>query len=257
MNKNFTRLTFTDSVRQAQQRYGTRRAYARMEQAGDRYRLTAKEAAFIEARDSFYVATVGENGWPYVQFRGGPKGFLKVVDETTLGYADFRGNVQYISTGNLHTNNKASLILMDYPNRQRLKIWAQSNIIEAGSNEALATQLTMPGYKARVERLWLDQFELARGDQAAGRIPRHHHLHAREVAVGGHGRDRVGGLVVSGQESQRIDVRLRGHRHGQRRPGHRTRLGALPAGVRPRRLRAVGAVRSRPRRPRPRPGARP
>ena len=124
-----------------------------MEQAGDRYLLTDKEAAYIESRDSFYMATVGENGWPYVQFRGGPKGFLKVIDETTLGYADFRGNGQYISTGNLQANNKASLILVDYPTQQRLKLWAESNIIEAKENEALAAQLTMPDYKARIERL--------------------------------------------------------------------------------------------------------
>jgi len=153
MNKNFTQLTFTDSVKKAQQHYGTRHAYARMEQAGDRYLLTAKEAAYIESRDSFYMATVGENGWPYVQFRGGPKGFLKVIDESTLGYADFRGNGQYISTGNLQANNKASLILVDYPTQQRLKLWAESNIIEAKENETLAAQLTMPDYKARIERL--------------------------------------------------------------------------------------------------------
>jgi len=153
MNKNFTQLTFTNSVKKAQEHYGTRHAYARMEQAGDRYLLTAKEAAYIETRDSFYMATVGENGWPYVQFRGGPNGFLKVIDESTLGYADFRGNGQYISTGNLQANNRASLILVDYATRQRLKLWAESNIIEAKENEALAAQLTMPDYKARIERL--------------------------------------------------------------------------------------------------------
>ena len=153
MNKNFTQLTFTDSVKKAQQHYGTRHAYARMEQAGDRYLLTAKEAAYIESRDSFYMATVGENGWPYVQFRGGPKGFLKVIDETTLGYADFRGTGQYIRTGNLQASNRASLILVDYPTQQRLKLWAETSIIEAKENEELAAQLTMPDYKARIERL--------------------------------------------------------------------------------------------------------
>jgi len=155
MNKNFTQLSFTDSVKKAQEHYGTRRAYARMEQAGDRYLLTERETAFIESRDSFYMATVGENGWPYVQFRGGPKGFLKVIDQSTLGYADFRGNGQYISTGNLHANNKASLILMDYPTRQRLKLWVESTIIGAKDDESLAAQLTMPDYKARIERLVL------------------------------------------------------------------------------------------------------
>lgn len=101
MSQNFTKLAFTGSVKRAQERYGTRRSYVRMENAGDRYRLTDRETAFIASRDSVYMATVGENGWPYVQFRGGPKGFLNVLDDTTLGYADFRGNGQYISTGNI------------------------------------------------------------------------------------------------------------------------------------------------------------
>ena len=99
------------------------------------------------------MATVGENGWPYVQFRGGPKGFLKVVDNTTLGYADFRGNGQYISTGNMNASNKAALLLMDYPSQQRLKIWAEVKIIEASQNAKLLQQLEMPDYKARIERL--------------------------------------------------------------------------------------------------------
>lgn len=153
MNRNFTRYAFTDSVKKAQEHYGTRRSYARMEQAGDRYLLTDKEVAFIESRDSFYMATAGENGWPYVQFRGGPKGFLKVIDDTTLGYADFRGNGQYISTGNLQASNRVSLILVDYPSQQRLKIWAETSITEPEDNAELFRQLAMPDYKARIERL--------------------------------------------------------------------------------------------------------
>ena len=155
MNRNFTRFAFTESVKKAQQRYGTRDAYARMEKAGDRYVLTDKEVAFIRSRDSFYMSTVGENGWPYVQFRGGPGGFLKVIDDVTLGYADFRGNGQYISTGNIQENHKAALILMDYPSRKRLKIWAEVTIIEAEQDVGLAQQLTMPDYEARIERLVL------------------------------------------------------------------------------------------------------
>ncbi len=155
MSQNFTKFAFTDSVKQAQEHYGTRRSYACMEKSGDRYQLTEAESAFIQTRDSFYLASVGENGWPYVQFRGGPQGFLKVIDETTLGYADFRGNGQYISTGNLQASNKAALILMDYPSQQRLKIWAETSIIEAQQDEALARQLAMPVYQARIERLVL------------------------------------------------------------------------------------------------------
>lgn len=152
MNKNFTRLAFTDSVKKIQEQHGTRKAYARMEASGDRYRLTDRETDFIESRDSFYMATVGENGWPYVQFRGGPSGFLKAINDVTLGYADFRGNGQYISTGNLKAGNRAALILMDYARQQRLKIWTEVDILETGQDEALMRRLEMPAYKARIER---------------------------------------------------------------------------------------------------------
>lgn len=153
MSQNFTKFAFTKSVKKAQEHYGTRHAYAHMETSGDRYVLTDKEATFIQARDSFYMATVGENGWPYVQHRGGSKGFLKVVDNLTLGYADFRGNGQYISTGNIKADNKATLILMDYPSQQRLKVWVDVKIIEAEQNTELMQQLEMIDYKARIERL--------------------------------------------------------------------------------------------------------
>jgi predicted pyridoxine 5'-phosphate oxidase superfamily flavin-nucleotide-binding protein len=153
MNKNFTRYAFTDSVKQAQSRYGTRKTYERVEQSGDKYRLGAGETLFIQARDSFYMASVGENGWPYVQFRGGEPGFLKLIDDTTLGYADFRGNGQYISTGNIEANQKVSLILMDYPNQQRLKIWAEASIVEGDDNPALRELLEVPDYPGQIERL--------------------------------------------------------------------------------------------------------
>jgi len=152
MNKNFTQFAFTDSVKNVQERYGSRNAYARMETSGDQYQLTEREAEFIQSRDSFYMATVGENGWPYVQFRGGPTGFLKIIDDTTLGYADFRGNRQYISTGNLEVQNRAALILMDYANQRRLKIWTEVTITEASDDPQLLELLEMPDYKARIER---------------------------------------------------------------------------------------------------------
>src|SRR5210317_2215096 len=99
MGQNFATFTFTPSVKDAQNRYGSRSSYGDEENEPDRFLLTNREVPFIEARDSFYLATVGENGWPYVQFRGGPKGFLKIMDDRTLGFADFRGNRQFISTG--------------------------------------------------------------------------------------------------------------------------------------------------------------
>ncbi|MCG8606928.1 pyridoxamine 5'-phosphate oxidase family protein [bacterium] len=153
MNQNFTKFAFTDSVKRAQERYGSRKSYARMETSGDQYVLTSREIPFIQSRDSFYMATVGENGWPYVQFRGGPKGFLKVLDNITLGYADFRGNMQYISVGNIDSSRKASLFFMDYPSQKRLKIWAESEVLDAERNTELLEKLKMSGYKADIERL--------------------------------------------------------------------------------------------------------
>ena len=153
MSQKFFDLTFTPSVKAAQEHYGTRRNYARFEGGEmDFHGLTEAENDFIEARDGFYMATVGENGQPYVQFRGGPKGFLKVIDDHTLGYADFRGNLQYISVGNLAANDKAALFLMDYPNQTRLKILARVEVRDAKDAPEMIEQLTMPNYKAKIER---------------------------------------------------------------------------------------------------------
>lgn len=153
MSHKFFDLTFTPSVKKAQEHYGTRRNYARFESGEpDFFGLTEDEIEFIAERDSFYLATVGENNQPYVQFRGGPKGFLKVLDRETLGYDDFRGNLQYISTGNLSVNNRAALILMDYPNQRRLKILARAEIKDASDSPELAEKLKVPNYKAKIER---------------------------------------------------------------------------------------------------------
>ena len=118
----------------------------------DRFR--AEETAFIAQRDSFYMASVSETGWPYVQHRGGPRGFLKVVDDRTLAFADYRGNRQYISTGNLKADGRVSLILMDYAQRARLKIYAHAEIIAPDADPALAALVTVPGYKAKMERIY-------------------------------------------------------------------------------------------------------
>lgn len=127
MTDNFTELAFTESVKAQQEKYGTRTAYEKMERGGKfRNQLTWQEQEYIKNRDSFYLSSVGENGWPYIQFRGGPKGFLKVTGDNTLAFADFRGNGQYISTGNFHANKKTVLFLIDYVKKQRLKIWAEA-----------------------------------------------------------------------------------------------------------------------------------
>lgn len=153
INQNFTTFAFTDSVKAEQAKQGSRKSYAQMETSGDRFELTQSEIEFIESRDSFYVSTVGENGWPYVQHRGGPKGFLKVLNDRTLVMADFRGNMQYISTGNINTSHKAALILMDYPNRQRLKIWATSEVLEIEEHSELLDQTMNADYHGQAERL--------------------------------------------------------------------------------------------------------
>lgn len=153
MSGNFAQISFTPAVLKAQTRYGSRAAYSRLDGVdSEPTRLTAAEAAFIGERDSFYQATVSETGWPYVQFRGGPTGFLRMLDERTIGYADFRGNRQYLSVGNLNGNDRIALILMDYPNRRRLKIWARARIVHRDEDPELVARLEMPDYRARVER---------------------------------------------------------------------------------------------------------
>lgn len=152
MARNFAEIAFTENVKEQQKKYGSRRSYARMESQERGSEIGVNETEFIAARDGFYLATVGAGGFPYVQFRGGPKGFLKVLDAKTLAYADFRGNMQYISVGNLTHNDKAALILMDYANRQRLKIYARIEIIEAKDNPELIAQLQDASYDAKVER---------------------------------------------------------------------------------------------------------
>ena len=152
MARNFAEIAFTESVKAQQQKYGSRKSYARMEAMARGNEISENEAEFIAERDGFYLATVGESGFPYVQFRGGPKGFLKVLDARTLAYADFRGNMQYISVGNLTRNDKVALILMDYAQRQRLKIYARIEVIEAKDNPELIAQLQDASYDAQVER---------------------------------------------------------------------------------------------------------
>jgi predicted pyridoxine 5'-phosphate oxidase superfamily flavin-nucleotide-binding protein len=150
MSHRFAELAFTDRVKAIQEQEGSRASYARFE-GGEAHhdRLGAAEAAFLEARDSFYLATVSETGWPYVQHRGGPPGFLKVLDEATIGFADFRGNRQYVSLGNLGGADRVSLILVDYPHRRRLKILGHARPVD---DAATLARLTVPGYPAKVER---------------------------------------------------------------------------------------------------------
>jgi len=131
MTKPTSDVAFTDTVKAIQERKGSRQGYARMEDKGGwADRVTEDLAAFIAARDSFYLATANADGQPYIQHRGGKPGFLKVLDDKTLAFADFAGNRQYLTQGNLADNPKAFLFLMDYPNRRRVKIWGTARMVE-------------------------------------------------------------------------------------------------------------------------------
>lgn len=152
MGRRFAEIAFTDTVRQVQAALGSRRGYEKMErdgEAGDR--IGPQEASFIAARDSFYMASVGETGWPYVQHRGGPAGFVRVLDEGTIGFADFRGNKQYVSVGNVLGDDRVALFFMDYANRARLKLYGRVRLVGDGPSDVLK-RLQMPEYEAAVER---------------------------------------------------------------------------------------------------------
>lgn len=151
--KHFGDIAFTDQVKAEQQARGSREMYAGMTARPAPEGFSEREAAFISLRDSFYMATVSEDGWPYIQHRGGPRGFLKVLSPTQLGFADYRGNRQYVSVGNLQTERRVSLFLMDYPNRARLKLLGRASVKEAADDPALAQQLDIDG-QGKVERLF-------------------------------------------------------------------------------------------------------
>ncbi len=151
-------VAFSPAVKAAQSRLGSRGGYARMEEKGGwRGTITDELADFIAQRDSIYIATASADGQPYIQHRGGPKGFLKVLDDRTLGFADFAGNRQYISLGNLSENDRAQLFLMDYAGRRRIKIWGRARVVE--DDPTLVERLIDPGYKARPERAFVFEVE--------------------------------------------------------------------------------------------------
>ena len=149
----FAEIAFTPAVKKVQEEQGSRSSYARMEDmpGAVNHRLTEAEAGFIAARNSLYMATVSETGWPYVQHRGGSTGFVRVLDESTIGFADFRGNRQYVSVGNLMTDDRVSLFFMDYPNKTRLKLLGRARIVGLDDQDVLS-RLEMPDYRARIER---------------------------------------------------------------------------------------------------------
>lgn len=153
MGHRFQEIAFTDAVKSAQEQLGSRSGYSRREggQIDFNHVLGPREAAFIANRDSFYMASISETGWPYVQHRGGPAGFVRILDEKTIGFADFSGNRQYISVGNLMKVERVSLFFMDYPNRTRLKLLGRARFV-APDEEAILKKLAPADYKARIER---------------------------------------------------------------------------------------------------------
>jgi predicted pyridoxine 5'-phosphate oxidase superfamily flavin-nucleotide-binding protein len=159
MAHNFAALAFTPVIKALQEKYGSRRQYARMEANASPDRLGPDELAFIADRDSFYMATIGSSGWPYVQHRGGPKGFLKPMDDQRIAFADFRGNKQYISTGNVATDNRVALIMVDYPRQARLKILGRAEVLEGEPARDWIARLREPGYSTAIERVWVIKVE--------------------------------------------------------------------------------------------------
>jgi predicted pyridoxine 5'-phosphate oxidase superfamily flavin-nucleotide-binding protein len=161
MTRAVSDIAFTPAVKAVQVRYGSRDAYARMEQErGWEQTITPELHAFIAERDSFYLGTANAEGQPYIQHRGGPQGFLKVLNDRTLAFADFRGNKQYITVGTLAENNKACIFLMDYAHRRRIKVWGRARIVE--DDPALLAQLVEPHYKGHPE--WAIVFDVEAWD---------------------------------------------------------------------------------------------
>jgi len=152
---NYAELAFTDAIKKLQERLGSRVSYERMQKMSYVDGLTEYETDFIAQLDSFYMSSFGENGYPYIQHRGGPKGFIKVIDKSTIGIVDFSGNKQYISVGNISKNPKVSLILVSYPLRARMKIYAEAEIVEIDEDHNLYNFLRPQDYKFKPERMIL------------------------------------------------------------------------------------------------------
>jgi len=156
---NYSKLAFTDAIKKLQENQGSREAYDRMEKMSVVDGLTDNEVNFIKDRDSFYIASYGENEYPYIQHRGGPSGFMKVIDNKTIGFVDFSGNRQYISTGNISKHEKVALIMVSYPQRARLKIYAHAKIVELKDDEKLYDLLKPEDYKFRPERMMIFEIQ--------------------------------------------------------------------------------------------------
>jgi predicted pyridoxine 5'-phosphate oxidase superfamily flavin-nucleotide-binding protein len=155
MAKKYLQLVLTPAVQRAQEKYFGKHKV--VENAPETDALTTDEAGFLASRDSFYVATVSETGWPYVQHRGGPPGFVKVLGPDLIGFADFKGNCQLVSTGNLDVTDRVALFMMDYPHRTRLKLLGHARVLDAREHPELVDQLAPESLRSKVQRLFLIQ----------------------------------------------------------------------------------------------------
>ena len=197
-------IAFTPTIKALQTERGSREAYARIEERGGfRTAITPDLAEFLEGIDTAYLATVNASGQPYAQHRGGPKGFIRLVDATTLGFADFSGNRQYITTGNLADNDKAFLFLMDYAHRRRIKLWGRARVV--ADDRKLIDRLMPDGYRARPEQAIL--FEVSAWDiNCPQHIPQK--LDAGEVAETI--RDRDARIAALEQENAALRMQIEG-----------------------------------------------
>ncbi|TZG32444.1 pyridoxamine 5'-phosphate oxidase family protein [Agrobacterium sp. B1(2019)] len=192
MSYGFMDIAITPAVRKAQAEMGADHLWSDFKGHREFDRFSAREVAFIAERDSFYMASVSESGWPYVQHRGGPVGFLRVLDDRTLAFLDYRGNRQYISTGNLAENDRACLFLIDYPARTRLKIYARAEKLTLDADPALTEKITDNDYGANAERIFRLKLEAFDWNCPQHIVPRY--TEAQFLAASRHLLDRVSQL---------------------------------------------------------------
>jgi len=150
---NYSELAFSDAAKVLQEKYGSRAAYEQMEKRNVVDGLTDNEIHFIANQDHFYLASLGENGFPYIQHRGGPNGFVKVLDNKTIAFVDFSGNKQYISAGNIATDPKVAMIMVSYPHKARLKLYAKARVVQLADDPELFARIDVTGYQHRPERM--------------------------------------------------------------------------------------------------------
>lgn len=206
MSYGFMDIAITPSVRRAQAEMGADHFWSDFKGHREFDRFTAQETAFIAQRDSFYMASVSETGWPYVQHRGGPAGFLKVLDDRTLAFVDYRGNRQYITTGNLAENDRTCLFLIDYPARTRLKIYARAEKLALDADPVLTEAITDGAYGAKAERIFRLKLEAFDWNCPQHIVPRY--TEAEFLAASRHLLDKVAQLEQENASlRERLDLR--------------------------------------------------